>query len=148
MNCTLPFSAQDQRSLPDNDLYSGASQNPKRFERYTVRRGYPYHAALKLIKRHLTEAGNKFHKAAAYNVVQGTRSFDLVGQRDEKIHSEQRKLVARAYSMDSMVHLEPNVDLVISQMVEQLDKINGRTIDLGLWLQLYAFGMWRISSMF
>ena len=123
-------------------------QSPKRFERYTVRRGYPYHVALRLINRQPTEAGNKFHKAAAYNVVQGTRSFDLVGQRDEKIHSEQRKLVARAYSMDSMVYLEPKVDLVISQMVEQLDKINGQTIDLGLWLQLYAFGMWRISSMF
>jgi hypothetical protein len=43
--------------------------------------------------------------------------------------------------MDSMVYLEPKVDLVISQMVEQLEKIDGQTIDLGLWLQLYAFGM-------
>ncbi|KAJ5455519.1 cytochrome P450 family protein, partial [Penicillium daleae] len=84
---------------------------------------------------------NKFHKPAAYNVVQGTRSFDLVGQRNAKIHSEQRKLVARAYSMDSMVYLEPKVDLVISEMVEQLDKVNGQTIDLGLWLQLYAFNI-------
>lgn len=42
--------------------------------------------------------------------------------------------------MDSMVHLEPKVDLVIEQMVEQLDKISGQTIDLGLWMQLYAFG--------
>lgn len=106
------------------------------------------HSASKLVVDHLLEAGNKFHKAAAYNVVQGTRSFDLVGQRNEKIHSEQRKLVARAYSMDSMVYLEPKVDLVISQMVEQLDKINGQTIDLGLWLQLYAFGRLTISSMF
>lgn len=97
--------------------------------------------ASKLADHHTIEAGNKFHKAAAYNVVQGARSFDLVGQRNEKIHSEQRKLVARAYSMDSMVYLEPKVDLVISQMVEQLDKISGQTINLGLWLQLYAFGM-------
>jgi hypothetical protein len=73
--------------------------------------------------------------------VQGTRSFDLVGQRNEKIHSEQRKLVARAYSMDSMVLLEPKVDIVISQMIGQLDKLDGETIDLGFWLQLYAFGM-------
>lgn len=100
----------------------------------------PANSASKHIDHHPLEAGNKFHKAAAYNVVQGTRSFDLVGQRNEKIHSEQRKLVARAYSMDSMVHLEPKVDLVISQMVEQLDKISGQTIDLGLWMQLYAFG--------
>jgi hypothetical protein len=48
--------------------------------------------------------------------------------------------------MDSMVHLEPKVDLVIEQMVEQLDKISGQTIDLGLWLQLYAFGTWTISD--
>ncbi|KAJ5157810.1 cytochrome P450 [Penicillium canariense] len=89
--------------------------------------------------REIYKAGNKFHKAAAYNVVQGTRSFDLVGQRNENIHSEQRRLVARAYSMDSMVYLEPKVNLVISQMVEQLDNISGQTIDLGLWLQLFAF---------
>ncbi|CEJ57775.1 hypothetical protein PMG11_06456 [Penicillium brasilianum] len=89
--------------------------------------------------REIYKAGNNFHKAAAYNVVQGTRSFDLVGQRNEKIHSEQRKLVARAYSMHSMVLLEPKVDIVISQMVDQLDKIDGETIDLGFWLQLYAF---------
>lgn len=50
--------------------------------------------------------------------------------------------------MDSMVHLEPKVDLVISQMVEQLDKISGQTINLGLWLQLYAFGTWMISNTF
>lgn len=97
---------------------------------------------MKLVDHRLIEAGNKFHKAAAYNVVQGTRSFDLVGQRNAKIHSEQRMLVARAYSMDSMVYLEPKVDLVISEMVEQLDKVNGQTIDLGLWLQLYAFSTW------
>jgi hypothetical protein len=50
--------------------------------------------------------------------------------------------------MDSMVHLEPKVDLVISQMVEQLDKISGHTFDLGLWLQLYAFGTCMIPNKF
>lgn len=43
--------------------------------------------------------------------------------------------------MHSMVLLEPKVDIVISQMVDHLDKIDGETIDLGFWLQLYAFGM-------
>jgi hypothetical protein len=106
-----------------------------------VKHHLPVCLVFRLADHHIIEAGNKFHKAAAYNVVQGTRSFDLVGQRNEKIHSEQRKLVARAYSMDSMVLLEPKVDIVISQMIGQLDKLDGETIDLGFWLQLYAFGM-------
>ncbi|KAI1503903.1 cytochrome P450 [Biscogniauxia marginata] len=89
--------------------------------------------------REIYKAGNKFTKDISYNVMQGTRPFDLAGERNEKIHSAQRKLVARAYSMESMIHLEPKVDSVIQLMLGKLDERLGETVDLGFWLQLFAF---------
>lgn len=69
------------------------------------------------------------------------RSFDLVGETDEKVHGEQRKLVARAYSMESMIHLEPRIDETLTTLLQKLDELQGQTIDLAQWLQLFAFGM-------
>lgn len=86
------------------------------------------------------EAGNKFPKAESYSVIQGRRPFDLTGERSEKVHSEQRKLVARAYSMDSMVYLEPKINAVVESLTKKLDQLCGQTIDLGDWLQFFAFG--------
>ncbi|KAI0882395.1 cytochrome P450 [Annulohypoxylon maeteangense] len=88
--------------------------------------------------REIYRAGNKFYKSQSYSVLQGTRPFDLAGQRDEKIHSEQRRLVARSYSMDSMVYLEPHVDTVINALVDRLKAFHGQPIDLGYWMQLFA----------
>ena len=74
-------------------------------------------------------------------MVQGSRPFDLTGERNEKVHSEQRKFVARPYSMDSIVHLEPKIDGVIQCLVGKLDEMCGQTFDLGDWLQYFAFGL-------
>ena len=41
--------------------------------------------------------------------------------------------------MNSMVHLEPNVNSVITSMVQKLDGLSGM-IDFGNFLQLFAFG--------
>ncbi|KAI0597880.1 cytochrome P450 [Biscogniauxia sp. FL1348] len=89
--------------------------------------------------REIYKAGNRFTKDASYNVLKGKRSFDLAGERNEHVHSSQRKLVARAYSMESMIHLEPKVDGVIRLLLEKLDAKIGENVDLGLWLQLFAF---------
>ncbi|KAI1383967.1 cytochrome P450 [Hypoxylon trugodes] len=85
------------------------------------------------------KAGNRFYKAKSYGVIQGKRPFDLAGERNEKIHSEQRRLVARAYAMDSMVYLEPHVDAVIKELVDRLRGLKSQPIDLGSWMQLFAF---------
>ncbi|KAG6356374.1 hypothetical protein INS49_015762 [Diaporthe citri] len=61
------------------------------------------------------------------------------GERDEKVHGEQRKLVARAYSMESMIHLEPRVDETLTTLLQKFDELQGQTIDLAQWLQLFAF---------
>lgn len=41
--------------------------------------------------------------------------------------------------MDSMVHLEPNVSSILTSMVQKLDTLSG-VVDLGAFLQLFAFG--------
>ncbi|PYH91815.1 cytochrome P450 family protein [Aspergillus ellipticus CBS 707.79] len=88
--------------------------------------------------REIYKPGGGFNKAPSYDVLRGARTFDLAGQRDEKIHSEQRKLVARAYSMNSLVHLEPNVDVVIRTMMQKLGGLSG-AVDLSAFLHFFAF---------
>lgn len=73
-------------------------------------------------------------------VLKAGRSFDLAGERDEKIHGEQRKLVARAYSLESMIQLEPRVDETVQALLSKFDELKGQTIDLAQWFQLFAFG--------
>ena len=85
-------------------------------------------------------SGNKFRKSDWYSVWQGHRQFDLFGERDEHIHRAQRKLVSRIYSMDSMKEMEPYVDAAVAVFLSQLGKRVGQTIDMGRWVQLFAFG--------
>ncbi|KAI1420526.1 cytochrome P450 [Xylaria sp. FL1777] len=82
-----------------------------------------------------------YSKSASYSVVKGARPFDLAGERSEKIHSAQRRLVARAYSMESTMHLEKQVDELITPLLKKFDDVafSKHTIDLGYWLQLFAF---------
>ncbi|KAJ2974229.1 hypothetical protein NUW58_g8725 [Xylaria curta] len=82
-----------------------------------------------------------YPKSASYSVVKGSRLFDLAGERNEKLHAAQRRLVARAYSMESTMHLEPQVDELISQLLRKFDDMafSRQTVDLGYWLQLFAF---------
>ncbi|KAI0970068.1 cytochrome P450 [Xylaria arbuscula] len=82
-----------------------------------------------------------YAKSASYSVLKGTRPFDLAGERSEKIHSAQRRLVARAYSMESTLHLETQVDELIILLLGKFDKVAGskQIMNLGYWLQLFAF---------
>ncbi|KAI8944969.1 cytochrome P450 [Xylaria longipes] len=82
-----------------------------------------------------------YPKSASYSVVKGSRPFDLAGERNEKIHSAQRKLVARAYSMESTLRLEPQIDELVTPLLSKLDAVafSKQIIDIGYWLQLFAF---------
>lgn len=80
-------------------------------------------------------------------ILKAGRTFDLPGELDEKVHGEQRKLVARAYSMESMIHLEPRVDETLNTLLQKLDQLQGQTVDLAQWLQIFAFGTsWNFSG--
>jgi len=74
-------------------------------------------------------------------VWQGHRTFDLFGERNEKIHGVQRRLVSRIYSMDSLKELEPYVDDAIDVFLTRMRERQGQVVDMGLWVQLYAFGV-------
>ncbi|KAF2157283.1 cytochrome P450 [Myriangium duriaei CBS 260.36] len=84
-------------------------------------------------------AGSKFSKSDWYSVWQGHRKFDLFGERNEKVHAQQRKLVSRAYAMETLKDLEPYVESTIGTLFENLDRRQGQIIDLGNWVQLFAF---------
>lgn len=67
--------------------------------------------------------------------------MNLFSTRDEQFHRDQKRPVANAYSMTSLLELEPAVDscteIFRSRLQDFADK--QRPIDLGTWLQYYAF---------
>ena len=67
--------------------------------------------------------------------------MNLFSTRDEQYHRDQKKLVASAYSMSSLLELEPAVDSCSVLFMSQLDKFasSSGAVDLGAWLQYYAF---------
>ncbi|USW57042.1 Putative cytochrome P450 [Septoria linicola] len=84
-------------------------------------------------------AGTKFRKSEWYSVWQGHRKFDLFAERSEKLHGEQRRLVSRPYSMDSLKLLEPYVDDAVRVFTNEMGKRVGKVVDIGYWAQLFAF---------
>ncbi|KAF2201807.1 cytochrome P450 [Delitschia confertaspora ATCC 74209] len=84
-------------------------------------------------------SGSKFRKSDWYSVWQGHRKFDLFAERNEDIHRTQRRLVSRAYSMESMKQLEVGVDDAVKVFLGEMAKREGEKIDMGLWAQLFAF---------
>ncbi|KAL7805262.1 cytochrome P450 [Trichoderma aethiopicum] len=91
--------------------------------------------------RMIYRVSGAFVKSSSYAVLQGSRPFDLAGERNEKIHAAQRRLVARPYSMESVVHLEPQVDRLLGDLLVKFDAftLSPNPIDLGNWFQLFAF---------
>ena len=91
-------------------------------------------------------AGTKFRKSDWYSVWQGHRTFDLFAERNERLHGEQRRLVSRAYSMDALKDLEPYVEKALAVFFEKMKEREGEVIDMGNWVQLFAFGETRLSA--
>ena len=71
---------------------------------------------------------------------QGHRKFDLFAERNERIHGEQRRLVSRAYAMDSLKDLEQYVDNAVNVFLDNMSRRQDQIIDMGNWVQLFAFG--------
>lgn len=85
-------------------------------------------------------AGSRFRKSDWYSVWQGHRKFDLFGERDERTHGEQRRLVSRAYSMESLKDLEQYVNDAVNVFLDNMSQRQGEVIDMATWVQLFAFG--------
>ncbi|SLM40221.1 cytochrome p450 family protein [Lasallia pustulata] len=84
-------------------------------------------------------AGTRFKKSDWYSVWQGHRKFDLFAERDERIHRTQRRLVSHIYSMDSLKDLEKYVDDAVHVFIKKVEGMQGQSMDMGLWVQLFAF---------
>ena len=89
---------------------------------------------------YLEGSGTKFRKSDWYSVFQGHRKFDLFGERDEKIHGSQRRLISGIYSMDGLKDLEPSVDKTIMALLSRISQMYDQPIDMSNWAQLFAFG--------
>lgn len=86
-------------------------------------------------------AGSKFRKSDWYSVWQGHRTFDLFGERDEKIHGKQRRLVSNIYSLDQLKKMESYVDSTLTLFLEKLGEVGKKgSVDMGKWAQMFAFG--------
>lgn len=66
---------------------------------------------------------------------------DLFTQRDEKLHAQRRRFVNGLYSLSSVLESERSINACTATFMSRLDEFvnSGETIDLGLWLQMYAF---------
>lgn len=84
--------------------------------------------------------GTKFRKSDWYSVWQGRRKFDLFPERDEGVHGKQRRLVSAIYSMGGISQYQGRVDEAIKVFVAETEKRVDTVMDLGNWLQLFAFG--------
>jgi hypothetical protein len=79
-------------------------------------------------------------KSDWYRVWRGPRKLDLFAGQDQKIHKQQRKFVARAYSAETLKDLEPYVDNCLQMLMQQLDKRVGHRVDMAKWVHLFSFG--------
>ncbi|KAJ5164779.1 Cytochrome P450 E-class group I [Penicillium coprophilum] len=67
--------------------------------------------------------------------------MNLFSTRDEAYHRQQKRIIANSYSVSSLLELESSVNSCTEVFTSQLSKFatKGTPIDLGLWLQYYAF---------
>ncbi|KAF2088868.1 cytochrome P450 [Saccharata proteae CBS 121410] len=84
-------------------------------------------------------AGTKFRKSDWYSVWQGRRKLDIFAGRDEAMHAHDRRLISRAYAMDSLKDLEQYVDDSIHVFMANMSARQGQSFDMGYWVQLFAF---------
>ena len=74
--------------------------------------------------------------------VRGKSIPDVFATRDENVHRMMKRPIANIYSMSNLVSFEPYVDSTMGYFFERLEELfvdKGRKLDLGHWLQLFAF---------
>ncbi|KAF3936932.1 hypothetical protein ABW19_dt0207336 [Dactylella cylindrospora] len=112
--------------------------------------------------KHIYSPHTGFIKSEFYPVQQtikkGVPIQALFNTRDEDFHLKLRRCVARAYTMSSVVHYEPSVDMVVGRFLDTLeqrflnpDKSGNVVCDFGSYLHYFAFdviGQLTFSKMF
>ncbi|PVH95764.1 putative cytochrome P450 pisatin demethylase [Periconia macrospinosa] len=66
---------------------------------------------------------------------------NLFSTRDASFHRNQKKVIANAYSMTSVLGMEDQIDSCITLLLSQLKGKSRKkeTVDLGQWVQFFAF---------
>lgn len=88
--------------------------------------------------------GTKFEKSEwydAWNLGKNKSLTNLFSERSSTKHARDRKKVAALYSMTSLMAYEPFVDDCVAIFEQRLREFakQGCFIDMGHWLQCYAF---------
>ncbi|OJJ30776.1 hypothetical protein ASPWEDRAFT_117503 [Aspergillus wentii DTO 134E9] len=89
--------------------------------------------------------GKGFNKTAFFPlqsiVWEQKPQMNLFSTRDEQYHREQKRAVANAYRMNSLLEMESSVDSCTDVFISQMGKFADakKPVDLGIWLQYYAF---------
>ncbi|KAI3534135.1 cytochrome P450 [Colletotrichum abscissum] len=90
--------------------------------------------------------GHAFSKSTWYDTWgdPNPHQWSLFSDRNEKRHSENRRLYQSMYSMSSLVHYESYVDECADLFSRRLSEMSGRgktvePVDMGHWFQCYAF---------
>ncbi|KAJ4185646.1 hypothetical protein NW767_012855 [Fusarium falciforme] len=94
-------------------------------------------SAIKTIYGH----SSNFRKTKFY-IPFGTKdNDDLFTDPNVARHAHHRREIASAYSMTSLVELEPMVDKCVETMCDQFRGLagQGKPLDIAKWLQFYAF---------
>ncbi|KEF56140.1 uncharacterized protein A1O9_07721 [Exophiala aquamarina CBS 119918] len=98
----------------------------------------------------ISDAGNGPHKTAFYPIIaaqyEGKPVMNLFATRGEEYHSRDNRSVVHTYSMATLSHLEFKIDHVSRLFIRILRERfaeTGHVVDLGKWLQWYAFDVIR-----
>ncbi|KAJ9606533.1 Cytochrome p-450 [Cladophialophora chaetospira] len=87
--------------------------------------------------------GSKFLKTNFYNTMspfyQGTVMPSVFTERDPDVHRNLKRPVAQLFSMTNMRNYEPYADQCTSIFIDAMRDLEGQPIDLGAWVQWYAF---------
>ncbi|KAJ6442534.1 Pisatin demethylase [Purpureocillium lavendulum] len=87
--------------------------------------------------------GTKFYKTGFYSVFdmwyKDTAMPSMFSVRDPAEHQALRRPVAQKFSMSSIKAMEPFADDCTDIFMEAMTDREGQDIDLGVWLQWYAF---------
>ncbi|KAJ4502662.1 hypothetical protein HRR83_008960 [Exophiala dermatitidis] len=87
----------------------------------------------------LTSSQSDFYSLFDVRNKDGQSIPTVFSVRDARHHKALKRPVANAYSMSTLVELEPMTDDCIDIFQTKLDSKQGKDIDFGEWLQWYAF---------
>jgi cytochrome P450 len=93
--------------------------------------------------RDIFTVGKGFHKTDFYSVFPPPENPDLFTEVNETVHASKKRTAATAYSMASILEMEPFIEatgkMLVTRLHEEFVSKNENSCDLGKWLHFYAF---------